>query len=33
MVRKANAAGALTTTQFGAIPALPNQEELKAALK
>ena len=33
MVRKANAAGALTTTQFGAIPALPNQEALKAILK
>jgi fructokinase len=33
MVRKANAAGALTTTQFGAIPALPNQQDLKAALK
>ena len=33
MVQIANAAGALTTTQFGAIPALPNQEELKAALK
>jgi fructokinase len=33
MVRKANAAGALTTTQFGAIPALPNQHDLKAALK
>jgi fructokinase len=33
MVRTANAAGALTTTQFGAIPALPNQQDLKAALK
>ncbi|MGB5189571.1 carbohydrate kinase family protein [Robiginitalea sp.] len=33
MVRKANAAGALTTTQFGAIPSLPNQDELKAALR
>jgi len=33
MVRKANAAGALTTTQFGAIPALPTQQDLKAALK
>jgi fructokinase len=33
MVRKANAAGALTTTQFGAIPALPNQQDLKAVLK
>jgi len=33
MVRKANAAGALTTTQFGAIPSLPNQQDLKAALK
>ena len=33
MVRQANAAGALTTTQFGAIPALPNQQDLKAALK
>ena len=33
MVRTANAAGALTTTQFGAIPSLPNQDDLKAALK
>jgi fructokinase len=33
MVRTANAAGALTTTQFGAIPSLPSQEQLKAALK
>ena len=33
MVRTANAAGALTTTQFGAIPSLPNQQQLKAALQ
>jgi fructokinase len=33
MVRTANAAGALTTTQFGAIPSLPNQEQLKAVLQ
>ncbi|MDM9631250.1 carbohydrate kinase family protein [Robiginitalea aurantiaca] len=33
MVRKANVAGALTTTQFGAIPSLPSQEELKQALR
>ena len=32
MVHKANVAGALTTTQFGAIPSLPDQEKLKAAL-
>jgi fructokinase len=32
LVRKANAAGALTTTQFGAIPSLPDQEALKAVL-
>ena len=32
MVRKANVAGAFTTTQFGAIPSLPDQEQLKALL-
>mgnify|MGYP006294599507 FL=1 len=32
MVRIANAAGALTTTQFGAIDALPDQKQLKEAL-
>ncbi|MBC2838039.1 carbohydrate kinase [Robiginitalea sp. SC105] len=32
MVRVANAAGALTTTQFGAIESLPDQEKLKEAL-
>lgn len=32
MVRMANAAGALTTTQFGAIPSLPDKGQLKAAL-
>ena len=30
MVNRANTAGALTTTQFGAIEALPNQEQLAA---
>jgi fructokinase len=33
MVRTSNAAGALTTTQFGAIPSLPDQKQLKAALR
>lgn len=32
-VRIANVAGALTTTRFGAIPSLPDQEQLKAALQ
>ncbi|WP_420592820.1 carbohydrate kinase family protein [Robiginitalea biformata] len=32
MVRIANAAGALTTTRFGAIEALPDQEQLNRAL-
>lgn len=32
MVRTANAAGALTTTQFGAIPSLPTEQQLKQAL-
>ncbi len=32
MVRTSNAAGALTTTQFGAIPSLPDQDQLKASL-
>ena len=31
MVKKANKAGALTTTNFGAIPSLPNLEQLNAA--
>ncbi len=30
MVKKANKAGAITTTNFGAIPSLPNQEQLLA---
>ena len=30
MVKKANKAGAITTTNFGAIPSLPNQEQLDA---
>lgn len=29
----ANAAGSLTTTKFGAIPAMPSQEEINACLK
>ena len=33
MVRTSNAAGALTTTHFGAIPSLPDQAQLKASLK
>jgi fructokinase len=33
MVRTSNAAGALTTTQFGAIPSLPDQHQLKASLQ
>lgn len=33
LVGKANVAGALTTTQFGAIPALPTHEQLKEAMK
>lgn len=33
MVRTSNAAGALTTTQFGAIPSLPDQRQLKESLK
>jgi len=33
MVRTSNAAGALTTTQFGAIPSLPDQRQLKASLQ
>ena len=33
MVRTANVAGALTTTQFGAIPSLPDQQQLKASLQ
>ena len=28
MVKRANTAGALTTTRFGAIEALPNQQQL-----
>ncbi|PIF00704.1 MAG: carbohydrate kinase [Maribacter sp.] len=32
MVKIANKAGALTTTNFGAIPSLPNQEQLQAVL-
>lgn len=31
MVKKANIAGAITTTNYGAIPSLPNQEQLRAA--
>jgi fructokinase len=30
MIKKANKAGAITTTNFGAIPSLPNQEQLLA---
>ena len=33
MVRRANAAGAITCTKFGAIPALPTREELDRFLK
>lgn len=33
MVRTANAAGALTTTQFGAIPSLPTLQQLKDSLR
>jgi len=33
MVRRANGAGALTCTKFGAIPALPTREELERFLK
>jgi sugar/nucleoside kinase (ribokinase family) len=32
VIRRANAAGALTTTRYGAIPALPRREELEAFL-
>ncbi|SFR37486.1 fructokinase [Robiginitalea myxolifaciens] len=32
MVKRANAAGALTTTKFGAIEALPHQEQLTAVI-
>lgn len=31
MISKANIAGAITTTNYGAIPSLPNQEQLHAA--
>lgn len=31
MIAKANIAGAITTTGYGAIPSLPNQEQLRAA--
>lgn len=31
MIAKANIAGAITTTNYGAIPSLPNQEQLRAA--
>lgn len=32
MVEMANKAGAITTTKYGAIPALPNQEQIRAAV-